>query len=192
MLRVKNGDTNSDGDPEQRVSSASILLNGAEVVASPSPLTHAGRAILAKDPNSPGSLGIAISEAVEDAAGREDTKYSLGSVLNHVLLHQTVIGIESKRQLDLAGVYPDVVVGCIGGGSNFAGFAFPFVPDKLGGKKIRLIAVEPLACPTLTKGVYTYDFGDATGLTPLLKMHTLGHDFVPPGILPVFVDPLVQ
>jgi len=155
---------------------------GAEVHPSPSNLTNAGRKILGENPDSPGSLGIAISEAVEDAATHEDTKYSLGSVLNHVLLHQTVIGLETKKQLEIAGEKPDVLIGCVGGGSNFAGLAFPFVPDKLKGKNIRLIAVEPTACPTLTKGVYTYDFGDAVGLTPLVKMYTLGHDFVPPGI----------
>ncbi len=155
---------------------------GARVVPSPSPDTQAGRAVLAENPDSPGSLGIAISEAVEDAASREDTKYSLGSVLNHVLLHQTVIGLEAKKQLELAGDYPDVVIGCVGGGSNFAGLAFPFVADKLKGRPTRVIAVEPEACPSLTRGVYTYDFGDTAGTTPLLKMHTLGHTFVPPGI----------
>jgi len=127
-------------------------------------------------------LGIAISEAVEDAASRKDTNYSLGSVLNHVLLHQTVIGQEAIAQLKLAGAFPDVVIGCCGGGSNFAGLAFPFVPLKAAGKKIRLVAVEPAACPTMTKGVYAYDFGDKSGMTPLLKMDTLGHDFIPAGI----------
>ncbi len=155
---------------------------GAQVVPSPSPDTRAGRAVLAENPDSPGSLGIAISEAVEDAASRDDTKYSLGSVLNHVLLHQTVIGLEARKQLELAGDYPDVVVGCVGGGSNFAGLAFPFVADKLRGKSLRIIAVEPEACPSLTRGVYTYDFGDTAGTTPLLRMHTLGHTFVPAGI----------
>ncbi len=155
---------------------------GAEVHPSPTNLTNAGRKILSEDPNSPGSLGIAISEAVEDAATHDDAKYSLGSVLNHVLLHQTVIGLETKKQLELIGEKPDVLIGCVGGGSNFAGLAFPFVPDKLKGQNIRLIAVEPTACPTLTKGVYTYDFGDTVGLTPLIKMYTLGHSFVPPGI----------
>jgi tryptophan synthase beta chain len=155
---------------------------GAEVFASPTNMTNAGRKILSEEPDSPGSLGIAISEAVEDAATHDDAKYSLGSVLNHVLLHQTIIGLETKKQLDLAGEKPDVLIGCVGGGSNFAGLAFPFVPDKLKGQDIRLIAVEPTACPTLTKGVYTYDFGDAVGLTPLVKMYTLGHSFVPPGI----------
>ncbi|MBM4197102.1 MAG: TrpB-like pyridoxal phosphate-dependent enzyme [Gammaproteobacteria bacterium] len=155
---------------------------GAEVFASPTDMTNAGRQILAKDPQSPGSLGIAISEAVEEAAGRKDSNYALGSVLNHVMHHQTVIGEEAKKQMALAGDYPDVVFGCCGGGSNFAGIAFPFYADKAAGKQVRLVAVEPSSCPTLTKGVYAYDFGDATGLTPLLKMHTLGHDFMPPGI----------
>ena len=155
---------------------------GAEVFASPTTMTNAGRQILAKDPDSPGSLGIAISEAVEEAAGRADSNYALGSVLNHVMHHQTVIGEEAKKQMALAGDYPDMVFGCCGGGSNFAGIAFPFYADKAAGKQVRLVAVEPASCPTLTKGVYAYDYGDATGLTPLLKMHTLGHDFVPPGI----------
>lgn len=155
---------------------------GAEVFASPTRMTNAGRQILEKDPNTPGSLGIAISEAVEEAAGRKDTNYALGSVLNHVMLHQTIIGEEAKKQMAMAGEYPDVVFGCCGGGSNFAGIAFPFFADKAAGKEVRLVAVEPSSCPTLTKGVYAYDYGDATGLTPLLKMHTLGHDFVPPGI----------
>jgi tryptophan synthase beta chain len=154
---------------------------GAQVVASPSPDTDAGKKVLEQDPHSPGSLGIAISEAVEDAARREDTKYSLGSVLNHVLMHQTVIGLETKKQLAKADAEADVVVGCIGGGSNFAGFSFPFVVDKLRGKKpaLRVVAIEPSACPSLTKGQYVYDFGDTVGLTPLVKMHTLGHSFVP-------------
>jgi len=154
---------------------------GAQVVASPSPDTESGKKVLEADPDSPGSLGIAISEAVEDAAKREDTKYSLGSVLNHVLMHQTVIGLETKKQLDKADDEPDIVVGCIGGGSNFAGFSFPFVADKLSGKKkkLRVVAIEPSACPSLTKGRYVYDFGDTVGLTPLVKMHTLGHSFVP-------------
>ncbi len=155
---------------------------GADCIASPSDRTAAGRAILAEDPECPGSLGIAISEAVEDAASRPDTNYSLGSVLNHVLLHQTVIGQEAIKQLKMAGVFPDVVIGCCGGGSNFAGLAFPFIPYKAAGKPIRLVAVEPAACPTMTKGPYAYDFGDKSGMTPLLKMDTLGHDFVPPGI----------
>lgn len=155
---------------------------GAEVFASPTRLTNAGRQILEQHPDTPGSLGIAISEAVEEAAGRKDTNYALGSVLNHVMLHQTVIGEEARRQMAMAGDYPDMVFGCCGGGSNFAGIAFPFFADKAAGRAVRLVAVEPSSCPTLTKGIYAYDYGDATGLTPLLKMHTLGHDFVPPGI----------
>ncbi|MFB3854040.1 MAG: TrpB-like pyridoxal phosphate-dependent enzyme [Vicinamibacterales bacterium] len=154
---------------------------GAEVVASPSPLTAAGRKILAEDPSSPGSLGIAISEAIEDAAGRDDTNYSLGSVLNHVLLHQTIIGQEAKKQMEIAGEYPDIVIACHGGGSNFGGLAFPFLRDKLkGGRRaLRAIAVEPKACPTLTAGPRKYDFGDTAESTPLLMMHTLGHRFIP-------------
>jgi tryptophan synthase beta chain len=161
-----------------------MMMNtwGAEVFPSPSPRTQAGRNVLAAHPDSPGSLGIAISEAVEDAATHNDTNYSLGSVLNHVLLHQTVIGVEAKKQMALAGDEPDVVIGCFGGGSNFGGLALPYVPAKLKGSKMRLLAIEPAACPTLTKGRYTYDFGDIAKLTPLLKMYTLGHDFVPPGI----------
>jgi tryptophan synthase beta chain len=159
-----------------------MQLWGAKVFASPSQETNAGRAILAKDPGSQGSLGIAISEAVEDAATHEDTRYSLGSVLNHVCLHQTVIGLEAKEQLKLAGDYPDVVIGCHGGGSNFAGIAFPFVADKAAGKKVRVLAVEPTSCPTLTKGVYTFDYGDTAKMAPIAKMYTLGHDFMPPGI----------
>ncbi len=135
-----------------------------------------------KDPNSPGSLGIAISEAVEDAAGKKDSNYALGSVLNHVMLHQTIIGLETKKQLEKVGDYPDVVIGCVGGGSNFAGLSFPFVKDKLDGKKIDIIAVEPTSCPTLTKGLYRYDYGDTAGMTPIMKMFTLGHTFVPPTI----------
>lgn len=159
-----------------------IHIWGAEVYPSPTDRTDAGRAILAQDPDSPGSLGIAISEAVEDAVKHEDTKYSLGSVLNHVLLHQTIVGLETQKQLQLAGEKPDILVGCVGGGSNFAGFCFPFVPAKLKGDDLRIIAVEPTSCPTLTKGEYTYDFGDTAGLTPLIMMYTLGHTFVPPGI----------
>jgi len=156
---------------------------GAEVFPSPTDRTEAGRKIRASDPDSPGSLGIAISEAVEDAATHEDTKYSLGSVLNHVLLHQTVVGLETREQLALVDEEPDVLIGCVGGGSNFAGFFLPFVPDKLkDGKDIRFVAAEPTSCPTLTKGLYAYDFGDTVGLTPLLKMYTLGHNFVPPKI----------
>ncbi len=153
---------------------------GAECIPSPSDQTNAGRMILERDPNSTGSLGIAISEAVEEAVSREDTKYSLGSVLNHVMLHQTVIGLETLQQFEKAGEYPDVVIGCIGGGSNFAGFAIPFARDKIvDGRKTRIVAVEPAACPTMTKGLYRYDFGDTACTTPLIKMYTLGHDFVP-------------
>jgi tryptophan synthase beta chain len=152
---------------------------GAQVVPSPSEQTQTGRAILAESPDSPGSLGIAISEAVEDAAGREDTAYSLGSVLNHVLTHQTVIGQEALAQMEQAGEFPDVVIGCVGGGSNFAGLAFPFLREKIGGKEIDVLACEPAACPTLTRGPFAYDFGDTGQLTPLVPMHTLGHDFVP-------------
>jgi tryptophan synthase beta chain len=160
-----------------------IQTYGAEVFPSPSDRTQSGQKVLADSPDSPGSLGIAISEAVEDAATHDDAHYSLGSVLNHVLLHQTVIGQESLKQMDLAGEYPDVVIGCVGGGSNFAGLAFPFVGEKLRqGRKTRIVAVEPEACPTLTRGSYAYDFGDTVGLTPLVKMHTLGHGFVPPSI----------
>jgi len=155
---------------------------GAEVVPSPSDRTRAGRAIREQEPDSPGSLGIAISEAVEDAATHDDTKYSLGSVLNHVLLHQTVIGLEAKRQMELFDDYPDVVIGCIGGGSNFAGLSFPFLQDKLRGRDLRVVAVEPTACPTLTRGRYLYDFGDTARMTPLVKMYTLGHTFIPPRI----------
>ncbi|HQR48288.1 MAG TPA: TrpB-like pyridoxal phosphate-dependent enzyme [Steroidobacteraceae bacterium] len=155
---------------------------GARCVASPSSETESGRAILAQDPNHPGSLGIAISEAVELAAQRDDTKYALGSVLNHVLLHQTVIGQEAIAQFEMADDYPDVIVGCTGGGSNFAGIAFPFIGEQLrGGRKVRVVAVEPAACPSLTRGTYAYDFGDTAHLTPLTKMHTLGSTFTPPG-----------
>ena len=154
---------------------------GADVVASPSNLTEAGRNALAEDPKSPGSLGLAISEAVEDAVKRDDTKYALGSVLNHVILHQTIIGQEALKQMEMAGEYPDLVIACHGGGSNFAGLAFPFLRDKLNGtrKNLRAIAVEPSSCPTLTKGPREYDFGDVAGNTPLLMMHTLGHKFIP-------------
>ncbi len=156
---------------------------GATVHASPSTETNAGRAILEKDPNTTGSLGIAISEAVEVAATNDDTKYSLGSVLNHVLLHQTVIGLEALEQMDMANDYPDVLVGATGGGSNFAGLSFPFIGRKLRGQNdVRVVAVEPSACPSLTKGKYAYDFGDTGHLTPLVKMHTLGSTFVPAGI----------
>lgn len=154
---------------------------GATVVASPSNETHAGRTILAAHPDSTGSLGIAISEAVEEAATREDTNYALGSVLNHVLLHQTVIGQEAIKQLELADAdWPDIVIACTGGGSNFGGFAFPFLRENIsGGKQTRVIAVEPAAAPSLTKGIYAYDYGDTAAMTPMIKMHTLGHDFVP-------------
>jgi len=157
---------------------------GGKCVPSPSPDTKVGRAILEKDPNCPGSLGIAISEAIEDCMTCDDTHYALGSVLNHVLLHQTVIGQEAKKQMEMADAYPDIIIGCVGGGSNFAGMFLPFVKDKIEGKKpdLRIINVEPASCPTLTKGPYVYDFGDSAGLTPLLKMYTLGHDFIPPPV----------
>ena len=163
-----------------------LMMNtwGATCVASPSQDTKAGRDMLAKDPDCPGSLGLAISEAVEDAATRDDTHYSLGSVLNHVLLHQTIIGQEAMAQMEMADAYPDIVIGCVGGGSNFAGIFLPFIKDKICGNKpdLRIINVEPESCPTLTKGLYAYDFGDVAGMTPLLKMFTLGHDFIPPPV----------
>ncbi|WP_258360328.1 TrpB-like pyridoxal phosphate-dependent enzyme [Moorella sulfitireducens (nom. illeg.)] len=152
---------------------------GGTCVASPSMDTNFGRKILAENPDTPGSLGIAISEAIEDAVTSENTKYSLGSVLNHVMLHQTVIGLEAQRQMEKAGVYPDVVIGCAGGGSNFAGLSFPFVRDKIYGRDVRIVAVEPAACPSMTKGPFAYDFGDTAATTPLLPMFTLGHNFVP-------------
>ena len=156
---------------------------GGHVTPSPSMDTEAGRRILAEDPDCPGSLGIAISEAVEAAASRDDTKYTLGSVLNHVMLHQTVIGLEAEKQFELVGDFPDVVIGCVGGGSNFAGLAFPFMRHTLAGKKdIRFIAAEPCSCPSMSQGQYRYDFGDTSMLTPLVKMFTLGHSFVPAGI----------
>jgi tryptophan synthase beta chain len=155
---------------------------GAEIVPSPSNITAIGRRILAEYPDTPGSLGIAISEALEDAFSREDTKYALGSVLNHVILHQSIIGLEAKKQMEIAGDYPDVIIGCCGGGSNFAGIASPYIPDYLEGKKIRFVGVEPASCPTLTMGKLAYDFGDVAQSTPLLYMYTLGHDFIPPGI----------
>ncbi len=157
---------------------------GSKVFASPSPETNFGRKVLAEDPNSAGSLGIAISEAVEVAAFSNGTKkYGLGSVLHHVLLHQSVIGEEALKQMDLAGEYPDVVIGCVGGGSNFAGIAFPFLRENLkGGQRTRLLAIEPDATPSLTKGIYAYDFGDSAGMAPIVKMFTLGHDFMPPAI----------
>ena len=154
---------------------------GATCIASPSDMTESGRAILAKNPDSTGSLGIAISEAVERAVARDDTKYALGSVLNHVLLHQTIMGEEAMAQMEMAGDEPDVIIGCTGGGSNFAGLAFPYIREKLKGKNVRIVAVEPASCPTLTKGVYAYDYGDTGHLTPLVKMHTLGSTFMPPG-----------
>jgi tryptophan synthase beta chain len=157
---------------------------GAKCVASPSQDTQIGRKILEEDPNSPGSLGIAISEAIEDAGPREDTYYSIGSVINSVLLHQTIIGEEAKKQMEKAGLYPDIIVGCIGGGSNFAGMYLPFVKDKIQGKKpnLRIINVEPAACPSVTKGLYAWDYGDVAGMAPIVKMYTLGHTFIPPGI----------
>ena len=166
-----------DGKPYRK-----IMMNtwGATVHASPSNLTQAGRTILEKDPHSPGSLGIAISEAVEVAATHNDTKYALGSVLNHVLMHQTIIGQEALKQMEIAGDYPDIVIAPFGGGSNFAGIAFPFLENKLtGGKNIRAIAVEPTSCPKLTRGSFRYDFGDTVGMTPLIPMYTLGHNFIP-------------
>jgi len=164
-----------------------LMMNvwGAECVASPSPLTQAGRDILAKDPDTPGSLGIAISEAIEDAVGDESgkTRYSLGSVLNHVMLHQTIIGLEAKKQLEKIGENKvDMVIGCAGGGSNFAGISFPFVADKINGAKVEIIPVEPTSCPTMTRAPFTYDHGDVARMTPLLPMHTLGHEFVSPPI----------
>ena len=159
-----------------------MQLWGATVIPSPSELTNSGRSILAQDPDCPGSLGIAISEAVEDAATHADTNYALGSVLNHVCLHQTVIGLEAKEQMKLAGDYPDVVIACCGGGSNFAGLAFPFIADRAAGRTVRCLAVEPASCPTLTKGVYAFDYGDTAKVAPITMMYTLGHDFMPPGI----------
>ena len=157
---------------------------GAKCVPSPSPDTKAGRDMLAQDPNCPGSLGLAISEACEDAFSREDTHYSLGSVLNHVLMHQTIIGQEAMKQMEMAGHYPDIIIGCVGGGSNFAGMFLPFVKDKIAGKKknLQIICVEPESCPTLTKGLYAYDYGDVAGMAPIAKMFTLGHTFMPPPV----------
>ena len=157
-------------------------LFGADIYSSPSNRTEAGKRILAQDPDCPGSLGIAISEAIEEALQDDTAKYSLGSVLNHVLLHQTVIGQEAKKQMELAGDYPDVIIGCHGGGSNFSGLTFPFLRDKINGRKLEVIAAEPSSCPTLTEGKLDYDFGDNAGFTPLMKMYTLGHDFIPPSI----------
>ena len=170
-----------DQKPYRRV----LMENwGAEVFPSPTNLTNSGREVLKNDPNTSGSLGISISEAVEDAATHDNTNYALGSVLNHVVLHQTIIGLELKKQFEQIDEYPDIICGCVGGGSNFSGACFPFVRDKIIGKKpdLKIVSVEPLACPTLTKGEYRYDFGDSAGLTPLLKMFTLGHSFVPPAI----------
>ncbi len=155
---------------------------GASVHASPSVLTNSGRMILERDPESTGSLGIAISEAVEDAATHEDTNYALGSVLNHVCLHQTIIGQEAKMQMEKIEEYPDVVIACCGGGSNFSGISFPFLQDKFKGTKVRAVAAEPSACPTLTKGIFAYDYGDTAKMAPIAKMYTLGHDFTPAGI----------
>jgi tryptophan synthase beta chain len=157
---------------------------GAKVVPSPSPDTEVGRRILKENPDSPGSLGVAISEAIEDAFAHDDTKYSIGSVANHVLLHQTIIGQEAMKQMAMAGFYPDIIIGCVGGGSNFAGMFLPFVKDKIKGKKrnLRIICAEPQACPSLTKGPYAWDFGDEAGLAPILKMYTLGHKFMPPPV----------
>jgi tryptophan synthase beta chain len=161
-----------------------MQVYGAEVFASPTDRTAAGRKILEATPDSQGSLGIAISEAVEDAMTHDDTKYALGSVLNHVILHQTIIGLEAKKQMEIAGEYPDVVVACVGGGTNFGGMVFPFLMDKIQGKHpaLRAVAVEPAACPSLTKGVYHYDYGDTAGFAPVAKMYTLGHTFMPAGI----------
>ena len=155
---------------------------GGEVVASPSQDTKTGRVLLAEFPDTPGSLGMAISEALEDASSRDDTNYALGSVLNHVVLHQTIVGLEAKKQMEIAGAYPDVIIGCCGGGSNFAGLVAPFVPDYLEGKKIEFHGYEPASCPSMTAGKLAYDSGDVAMMTPLLYMYTLGHDFVPPGI----------
>jgi tryptophan synthase beta chain len=160
-----------------------MRMYGGHVHASPSDLTDAGKAALAENPKSPGSLGLAISEAVEEAAKSGGVaKYSLGSVLNHVILHQTIVGLETKKQFEKLGITPDVLIACVGGGSNFGGFTFPFLPDKLKGKNIRMIAVEPSSCPTLTKGKFTYDYGDMAKLAPIAQMYTLGHDFMPPSI----------
>ncbi len=161
---------------------ATMHAYGASIVASPSQDTNYGRSVLESAPDTPGSLGIAISEAIEDAVTSENTNYGLGSVLNHVLLHQSIIGLEAKKQLAMVGDTPDVIVGCCGGGSNFAGIALPFLPEKLEGKNIKFLGVEPASCPTLTKGKFAYDFGDTAKMTPMMQMHTLGHDFIPPGI----------
>ncbi len=180
-LKVYMVRTSYDNKPYRRVM---METWGAKCVPSPSPDTKAGRDMLAKDPTCPGSLGLAISEAVEDAVSREDTHYALGSVLNHVLLHQTVVGEEAKLQMEKAGFYPDIIVGCVGGGSNAAGLFMPFLRDKIAKKKpnLRVIVVEPTSCPSMTKGPYAYDFGDMAKMTPLLKMYTLGHGFMPPPV----------
>ncbi|GAI34703.1 unnamed protein product, partial [marine sediment metagenome] len=170
-----------DQKPYRRIA---MEVWGANCVPSPSPDTKVGREMLAKWPDCPGSLGFAISEAVEDAVSRDDTHYSLGSVVNHVLLHQTIIGEETRKQMEMADAYPDIIVGCIGGGSNFAGQFLPWIPDKISGKKkdMRIICVEPESCPSVTKGVYAFDYGDACGMGPIVKMYTLGHGFIPPPI----------
>jgi tryptophan synthase beta chain len=156
---------------------------GGKVHPSPSKMTDAGRAMLAQDPDCPGSLGLAISEAVEEAVkSGGEAKYSLGSVLNHVILHQTIVGLETKNQFEKMGITPDILIGCVGGGSNFGGFVFPFIPDKMKGKNIRMIAVEPTSCPTLTKGEFKFDYGDTAKMAPIVQMYTLGHDFMPPSI----------
>ncbi len=170
-----------DQKPYRRIA---MEVWGANCVPSPSPDTKVGRDMLAKWPDCPGSLGLAISEAVEDAVSHEDTHYSLGSVVNHVLLHQTIIGEETRKQMEMADAYPDIIVGCIGGGSNFAGQFLPWIRDKISGKRkdLRIICVEPESCPTVTKGLYAFDYGDAVGMGPILKMYTLGHGFIPPPI----------
>jgi tryptophan synthase beta chain len=175
-LKVYMVKVSYDGKPYRRTM---MEVWGASVVPSPTDTTNAGRAVLADDPDSPGSLGIAISEAVEDTVTHGGTKYSLGSVLNHVCMHQTVIGLEAKAQMEKAGEYPDIVIGCVGGGSNFAGIAFPFMKDRLEGKKLRFMAVEPESCPTMTGGKYEYDYGDQAETAPVVKMYTLGHKFIP-------------
>jgi len=170
-----------DQKPYRRIA---MEVWGANCVPSPSSETKVGKAMLEKWPDCPGSLGLAISEAVEDAVSREDTHYSLGSVVNHVLLHQTIVGEETRKQMEMANAYPDIIIGCIGGGSNFAGQFLPWIRDKLSGKKkdMRIICVEPESCPTVTKGLYAFDYGDAVGMGPIVKMYTLGHGFIPPPI----------
>ena len=180
-LKVYMVKVSYDQKPYRRILMESF---NAKCIPSPSPDTNTGRGILAKDPNCSGSLGIAISEACEDAFSRDDTRYALGSVLNHVLMHQTVMGLETRIQLEKADSYPDIIIGCVGGGSNFAGLAFPFLKDKMSGAKpnLEVIAVEPEACPTMTKGKYAWDFGDVAGMAPIAKMYTLGHNFMPSAI----------